>query len=102
MPVQVDISPQDIEELVESSIMASGFGAAVTKAIQSVLEQNLDLHVRESLEEYVKEVCKTLLADTYADNIHNAVVATIEVMIQGQMVQGITAQMIEKIQKAAI
>ena len=100
MALEINLSPEDIERLVKDSIMRSGFGAAVEKALRSAMS-GYDNPIEKSLRQYVGSVCDELIRAHYADKIKAAISSHLEKSITTELVEKTTSEAVRRMVKAA-
>lgn len=100
MPLELNISPEDIEALVRDSIMRSGFGKAVNEGVQKALS-GYNNPLDEAIKRYVLDVAGTLLREKYNDQIRAAIATAMEKHVTTNILDKITEAAIEKMARAA-
>lgn len=100
MPLELNISPEDIEALVRDSIMRSGFGKAVNEGVQKALS-GYNNPLDEAIKRYVLEVAGTLLREKCGDQVRAALLTAMEKHVTADILDKITEAAIQKMIRAA-
>lgn len=100
MPLEINITAEDIDALVRESIMKSGFGAAVVAGITKAMS-GYDNPVDRAIKEYVHEVARELVRDKCATQIKTAIAAHIEAKVTPEILDSIVNAATEKMMRAA-
>lgn len=100
MAIEINLKPEDVENLVRDSIMKSGFGAAVTKALSNVLG-GYNSPIEAELKAYVTTIVRDLLATQYGEQIKTAVIETMRTKVTDEILKKFTDTAIDKIVAAA-
>lgn len=100
MAIEINMTPEDIERLVKDSIMRSGFGAAIEKALASALS-GYNNPVEAQLKAFVGQVAGDLIREHYGEKIKAAVQAYIEKSVTDEIIESTTRAAVEKMVSAA-
>lgn len=100
MGLELNIKPEDIERLVNDSIMQAGFGKAVTEAIKKALV-GYNNPVDEAIKRYVGQVASDLIREKYAEEVRAAVARHIEAKVTTELIDKMTDEAVSKMERAA-
>lgn len=95
MKFDLNLTPEDIEQLVKDSIMRSGFGAAVTTGVQKALG-GYNSPIDEELRKYISQVMRELLASNFGAAIKEAVTTHMEKLVTAELIQKVTSEAMDK------
>lgn len=100
MAIEINMTPEDIERLVKDSIMRSGFGAAIEKALAEALT-GYNNPVKAKLTEFVGQIAGELIREHYGEKIKAAVQAHIEKSVTDEIIDSTTSAAVNKMVDAA-
>lgn len=100
MAIELNISAEDIDQLVRDSIMKSGFGAAVQKAVVDSLN-GYNSPITKSVQAHLLVVCERLLKERFSSTIEESVSAALSRMITREMLDNIVEKTVSEMMKAA-
>lgn len=90
MAIEFNLKPEDIDALVRESIMKSGFGSAVEKALQTALTSGYKNPIDAELRKIVAEIAAQLIREKFATQIRAAVSQIIEQKVTDTLIVEIT------------
>lgn len=95
--IEVNITPQDIDNLVKESILKAGLGTSLQKVINESLAVNsYNSPIKKAVEEYVLKVCTELVRDKYADAVKLSVSKAIEAMVTKEIIDEVVDKSVKK------
>jgi hypothetical protein len=100
MAIEINMTPEDIERLVKDSILRSGFGAAIEKAITGAFT-GYNNPIEAKLKEFVGVVAGEMISEHFGDKIREAVKVHIEKMVTDEVVEKTTSAAVQKMVRAA-
>ena len=100
MALELNIKPEDIERLVKDSIMQAGFGKAVSDAVTRAMS-GFNNPVDEAIKRYVGQVAADLIREKYAEDVRAAVQRHIEARVTSELIDKMTDEAVQKMQRAA-
>lgn len=100
MGLELNITPEDVEQLVRDSIMKAGFGKAVEEACKKAFS-GYDNPVEKEVKRYVAEVAAELVRAQFRDQVVAAVAAAIEAKVTPQLIDTVTAAAMDRVVRAA-
>lgn len=100
MAIELNITAEDVEALVKDSLIKAGLGKVISDGVAKALG-GYDSPVDKAVKQYVAEVAETLIREKFADQIKDAVRATIEAKVTDEMIARTVDAAVEKMARAA-
>lgn len=98
--MQLNMTPEDIDELVKQTILKSGIGKAIEQAVSKSLG-GYDSPIDRAVKEVVTQQIVLLLQTEYKDKVEASVRKAIEARITDDILEKIAGAAISKIESAA-
>lgn len=99
--IEVNMKPEDIDELVRQTILKSGIGTAIEKAIRESLG-GYNSPVNEAVKRVVVETLYAMLhEEPWREQIKTAVRTALEAHVSKETLEAIANASISKIERAA-
>lgn len=100
MGLELNIKPEDVEELVKDSIMKAGFGKVVENAITKALS-GYNNPIDEAVKGYVAIVARQLLEEKFEFQIREAVTMALTERVTKDFINSVVEAATDKMIKAA-
>jgi flagellar biosynthesis/type III secretory pathway protein FliH len=100
MAFELNITAEDIDQIVKDSIMKAGFGKAVEAGITKALS-GYDSPIEKQLKSLVSEVARTLIEEKYMASIKLAVAKAVEEKITPDLIDKTVSAAMSKMVDAA-
>jgi len=100
MPLELNITAEDVEALVRDSIMKSGFGKAVEEGVKKAFS-GYDNPIDKEIKSYVAEVCRKLLREKFSTEVLAAVTKAIQEKVTQELIDKTVAAATERMVRAA-
>lgn len=101
MGIEINLTTEDIDQLVKDSIMKAGFGKAIEMGIQRAMAPGYDNPIDKSVKAYILVVCDQLLREQFSGTITRVVTAAIEVHVTDAVIKQIAQTVVEKVVRDA-
>ena len=92
--MELNLTPEDIEQLVKNTIMKSGFGAAVEKSVTAALG-GYNSPIDKAIQEYVLNLARNLVHEKLGDQIKPMVVAAIEAKVNEDFLNQVVTRVMQ-------
>lgn len=100
MALELNITAEDIDQLVRDSIMKAGFGKAVEEAVISSL-RGYNSPVEGAIKRYVGEIAAELIREKYKIQIISAVQKAIEEKVTDEVIDKTVSAATDRMIRAA-
>jgi len=85
--VDLNLTPEDIEQLVKDTIMKSGFGKAVEDGIKKALAPSYDNPIDKCIKAYISQICGEVVKEKFTEQIREAVTKDVEERVTSEVIQ---------------
>lgn len=99
MALELNIKPEDVEQLVKDSIMKAGFGKAVSDAVTKAIS-GYNNPVEDAIKRYVGQVADELIREKYSEEVRTAVQLHMEACITAELINKVTGEVVQRMQQA--
>lgn len=100
MGIEINLSAEDIDQLVRDSIMKAGFGKAVEDGVRQVLN-GYNSTVQDALRRYIGQIAAELLETKFSDQVKGLVHKYIEQTVTQEVLDKVTSTAVTKLVDAA-
>ncbi len=100
MALEINITPDDVEQLVKDAILKAGLGKAVQDAITKAFS-GYDSPVDKEVKAFVSQIVASVIREKYALVITEAVTRVVQERITVELIEKTTATAMDKIVSAA-
>lgn len=96
MALELNLSVEDTEAMIQAALIKGGIGKHLNEAVQEALG-SYNSPIKKAVEMFVREVAEGLVRDKYADSIRKIVTEHVEKTVTQEVLDKITAMSIDKI-----
>jgi hypothetical protein len=101
MAIELNLTPEDIDQLVRDSLMKAGFGKLIESNVQKALQSGYDNPIDKAMKAYVTEVADELIRTKFTVQIREAVNKLMEQMVTQELLNKVTGAVVKKMVDAA-
>ena len=101
MAINIEIKPEDIDELIKDTLIQKGLGKSIADAVTSVLNKAYDNPIEKALQSYVGEIATELIKNKFAEQIKTAIASEIERRVTFELIDSTVQKAIRKVESAA-
>ena len=99
--MQIDLKPEDVDELVKQTILKAGIGKTIQDVVAKTLGSSYDNPIEKAMKSYITTVVMDLLKTDFKDKVDAAVRAALEAKLTSAVAERLADETINKIVKAA-
>lgn len=102
MAFEINIKPEDVDQLVKDTILKAGIGRVIQDAVaKAISPHSYNNPIDEELKRYITTVVRGLLETDFKDQVATAVRSVLEQKVTQPIIETLAEKTIDKIVKAA-